>query len=565
MNLELVPHPCAPLFSGPDALDTLQEVIREIASGSFGTTEEFRQYFRQAAYVNLWFFLKFCAGYSGPFDELNEDLHVDMCNYRQSLLEPGCRGAMFIPRGHYKSTIVTEGGGAWELLRHPNLRMRVSNAIADKAAGFAHTIKETFEYNDFMVWLFGNPADRWGSYIPVKNQDRWNNVEIVMPNRSRRFREASVEFGGVGGASEGHHYDLHIVDDMIGLQALNSMRGSNAVMDTTRNWFWGSEKTLLHSMRKSRVIVVGTRYAVDDIYDEIISRANVNKGYPLPYFTANPAGRWQIYYRKGIEDGRVIFPENFSLEFYQELAQDDWWTYVTQYMNDPQSSGLAEFVQYDIKSCTVDYSNPKREWFILPEDDDESVALSSCDVIVLGDPAATERATSAKTSRTAIGVLATDPKGRRFYIWIRADYVSTKGLFDWLFEANRTYKGYIRGTFLEQNGPFRMLEGQIREEQQRRNEWIGLRPFTSVGEKTARIRTALDPEFARGQIYVAEPFKLMVMEEARSFPQSHRKDILDMMAAGIISSIKPLSDEEQTEKDLADEQWANRRHNKAGY
>lgn len=560
VKLQLVPHPNAPLFSGEDRETILKQVTAELASGRFQETETYRQYFRQAGYVNLWFFLKHVCGYSGPFDLLNEDLHIDMCNFRQTLLRPGCRGAMFIPRGHYKSTIVTEGGGAWELLRNPNLRIRISNEKEDNAGGFMHTIKDIFEYDEFVAWLYGNPDDPWGSYVPT-DKTRWNNTEIVMPNRTRRFREASVEFGGITGAVAGHHFDLHIIDDMVSTLALNSMRGSNAVMMSTRNWFWASEKTLLVSMRNSRVIVVGTRYAVDDVYDEIIGRAYLNFGYPLPNFVPSTAGRWMIYYRKGIEDDKIIFPENFTAEAYREMADEDWWTYATQYLNDPSAAGLAELTSYELQVCQADFKND--QWFILVGE--EIVPLSACDVIVCGDPASTERYQSSKTSRTAVGVIATDPKGRRFLIWLRCDYVSTAQLFNWLFEANSTFKGYVRGTFLEKNGPYRMLIGQLQTEQNRRGEYIGLRPFESVGEKTARIRTALDPEFAKKAIYVAEPFMLKVNEEVRAFPQSPRKDILDMLASAVLSSIRPLDEVELAKVSEADRRFAQRRHNQAGW
>lgn len=559
--LQLVPHPNAPLFNGPDRQKVLQQVAAELASGHVQTSETYRQYFRQAGYVSLWFFLKHICGYSGPFDLLNEDLHVDMCNFRQTLLRPGCRGAMFIPRGHYKSTIVTEGGGAWELLRNPNLRIRISNEKEENAGGFMHTIKDIYEYDEFVAWLYGNPDDPWGSYIP-KDKSRWNNTEIVMPNRTRRFREASVEFGGITGAVAGHHFDLHVIDDMVSTIALNSMRGSNAVMMSTRNWFWASEKTLLVSMRDSRVIVVGTRYAVDDVYDEIIARACWNMGYPLDNFIPSNSGRWAVYYRKAIEDDKIIFPENFTKESYDEMAEEDWWTFATQYLNDPYAAGLAELTEYSLQTCEVDFK--MNEWLILVPDE-EPIPLSSCDVIVCADPASTERATSAKTSRTAVGVIATDPQGRRFLIWLRCDYVSTNQLFDWLFEANRTFKGHIRGTFLEKNGPYRMLIGQLQTEQTRRQEWIGLRPFESVGEKTARIRTALDPEFAKKSIFVAKAFKLKVNEEVRAFPQSPRKDILDMMASGVISSIRPLDEIELHKQREADRKFSQRRHNQAGW
>ena len=207
-----------------------------MASGNFTQNESFRQVIRQAALVNLWFFTKFVTGFSGPFDLLNYDLHIDMANFRQTLLYPGCRGAMYLPRGHYKSAILTEGGSAWEMIRNPEIRIRITNATEDKARDFFINVKGIFDSNDLMSWLFGNPADPMGSFVPERKAgDRWNRTELVLPNRMRNYREANLEYGGVGGASEGHHYDLHVIDDMIGLAALNSLQGSNAVMETTRN------------------------------------------------------------------------------------------------------------------------------------------------------------------------------------------------------------------------------------------------------------------------------------------------------------------------------------------
>ena len=427
-----------------------------MASGNFSTSESFRQYIRQAGFVNLWFFIKFIAGFSGPFDLLNEDLHVDMANYRQTLLEPGCRGGMFIFRGGYKSTIVTEGGTAWELLRNPDLRIRITNAISDKAQDFMLSVKSIYDSNSFFDWLYGNKDDESGCYVPEPNSDRWNRTQLVLPNRIKNYREASVEYGGIGGASEGHHYDLHVVDDMIGLAALNSMLGSNAVMDSTRNWFWGSEKTLLVSMRRSRVIVVGTRYAVDDVYDEIIKKGKTNSGYPLRNFKPSKKGRWKLYYRKAIEDGKVTFPEEVTKEGLEEMAEDDWWTYVTQMLNDPQEAGLAEFTNYSIGTCKLDYDNESKQyWIIIPKggDEIEAVALSNCDVIICVDPASTEKATSAKTSRTAMGVIATDPQNQKFLIHLKADFITAVKLYDWLFDAARKFKSYVRATYLETNGP----------------------------------------------------------------------------------------------------------------
>lgn len=563
MKLEIVKHPNAPLFDREDRGLILKQLISEMASGNFSSSEEYRQIIRQATLCNLWFAAKFIFGYSGPFDLLNNDLHIDMANFRQSLLYPGCRGGMFLPRGHYKSAILTEAGSAWELLRNPEIRIRITNATEDKARDFFINIKGIFDSNDLMTWLFGNPSDPLGSFVPERKAgERWNRTELVLPNRKRNYREANLEYGGVGGASEGHHYDLHVIDDMIGLAALNSLQASNAVMETTRNWFWGSEKTLLISMKTSRVIVIGTRYAVDDVYDEIISRSNHQEGYPMEYFEPNPKGRWRVYYRMGMENGEVIFPENFTKEAYEELAEDDWWTYVTQYMNNPQGAGLATFTGYESKEALLVEDSDSLEKIIVipgePGEESERLPLSSCDVVICADPASTDRGITAKTSRSAVVVVATDPKGRHFLIWLRADFVTTHQLFSWLFEAHELFERYVRCTLLEVNGPYKMLVPELRREEQKRGRFLNLRDFPSLGEKVARIQSSLDPVYAGGRLYVLKRYKLQLEEEKRAFPQSKKKDILDALASAITNSIRPMNEKENRLKELAEEGFRNR-------
>ena len=560
--IQLIPHPKAPLFSEPDGLLTFKQILKEMASQNptIGN-KEVLEVIRQAGFVNLWFFLKAICSVSGPFDLLNEDLHMEMCNFRQSLLAPGCRGALFVPRDTFKTTIFTEGASAWELVRDPDLRIRITNQIAAKAEDFMHTVKDIFESNPFFARLYPE-------YVPKPNAERWNMTEIVLPNRQRRRREASIESGGVGGASEGHHYDLHVIDDMIGLAALNAGHQSGAEMTRTRNWFWGSEKTLLQSMKTSRVLVVGTRYAIDDVYDDIIARANVNLGTPLRNFKPDSEGRWKVYYRQAIEHGESIFPENLTVEGLAEMAKDDYWTYVTQYLNDPEAGGLAEFNQYKVKKCFLESNIVEIAggenillWNIryFSAGEEKLLPLSDCDLLIAGDPAASERYMSAKTSRSAVGVIATDAHNNHFILSLHADYVEATEMFDWMFSERRKFQEYVRGTFLEAMGAFKMLIPILRKEETRRGENLNLRPVHVTGEKEARIRTILQPVLEQGRLYIDENFYDLFWDEQRAFPQSQRKDILDMTSLGIKASIRPLSESERTEQRRAQKRLSKRR------
>lgn len=575
MLLDIVPHPKAPLFDGPDAALVFSQLMREVSSGSITNDETLRQAWRQAGYVNLWFFLKHIAAYAGPYGELNDNLHVDMCNFRQGLLRPGIRAGMFIPRSHYKTTIVTEGGTAWELLRDPGLAVRISNAIADFAHGFKLSVKAIYDNNELVRWLYGQKDRDGESYVPT-SEDNWNKSVLIMPNRPRYRREYSIETGGATGAAESHHFDLHIVDDLIGMAALDGMRRANAMMYHAKNWFWANEDTLLTSPKKGRVVVVGTRYAIDDLYSEIIAKAHKVLGTTLRGFPyeedRNPRHyKWQIYYRKAIEDGKVIFPENFTMEDYELMAKEKWWEYVTQYLNDPQESGLAELNAYTTKDFTMLHEDD--QWIIEymeydVETDDygpKRINLNDMDVVMAVDPAATEKYISAKTSKSAVGIVATSWDGKKFLIALRAGYYSPSQLFEEIFAASDPFRQYLRATFLEANAGFKVLGPLLREEERKRGRYIGLKPFASVGDKDARIRSVLQPELDAQRVFVHGAYVADVNEELRSFPQSHKKDILDMLSIAIANARQPISADEVARRAAIVDPWSRRPRNAVGY
>lgn len=558
----ITPHPKAPLMSREDGPLILQQIIEEVGSGNYPTSDVFMTIMRQCGFVSLWFFLKFIAGYAQDFDELNYDLHVDMCNFRQTeCLKRGARCGMFIPRSHFKTTCVTEGGGAWEFLINPDLLMRITNAIADRAARFMHTIKAIYDSNDLFRALYPEYASN------TQRSSTWNDKELVMP-AGKGHREPSITTGGVEGAGEGVHVNLHVIDDPLGLKALNAGRVGNAIMYSTRNWFWATEKTLLKAEARDRVLVVGTRYAVDDLYGEILDQAKEIHGYPIDNWEPNEKGRWVVYYRRAVEDGKVIFPENFTMEGYQELAENDWWTWVTQYLNDPRASGLAELSEYRMPGFEMVHDEKDNEWYIIEKGEEGRVirrALSDFDVVMAIDPAASEKYLNARTSRTAIVVVATDTRDHKYIIGLHADYVNTRVMFDWIFEMAEKFAKHLRATHLETNAGFKLLEPQLRMEQQRRRMWIGLRPDPAVGDKIARIRSILQAPYADGKIHVLEGYRLMVEEEQRAFPQTMKMDILDALSAAVANGMRPLSTEEKIQQEEEEDWWENRRVGATGY
>lgn len=562
----IAPHRNAPMFEREDAGEVLSQVLREALSGRFPDDERFIQLIRQAGFVNEWFFLRVVAAFAGPFESLTNHLHLDMCNFFQRNTNPGDRAAMFIPRSMFKSTTATEGGSAWKLVRNPDERIRISGATYDRAQGFMTTVKGIFDSNE----LF---AACYPEFVPPKNQKRWNDKELVLPNRSKNFREPSVYPGGAGGSAEGLHFSGHVLDDPFGEKVLNAMRGSGLEMENIKNWFFTNLPSLLLSPKQSWSFVVGTRYAVDDLYGEIIERAYAVCGGEMPGFEENPEGQWKVYYRSAIEGGESIFPENFSLEDFKQIAKDDYWTWATQYENNPQGSGISEFVNYSFavagKELDVSSGETFLEWTEYDEERKPYQAaypLSDFDVIMAVDPAGTEKMVSAKTSKSAVGVIATHHSGKHVLIDLRADFVSPTVMFDWMFEFGKKYGKYLRATFLEANAGFKVLGAILRKEQNERGVYLGLRTFPSIGDKDARIRNTLDPVFREKKLLVCKGFEGKVEEETKGFPQSRKKDILDMLSSGISNTIIPEDPAEEA-KILQERNERRRKQGKnlAGY
>jgi hypothetical protein len=335
-------------------------------------------------------------------------------------------------------------------------------------------------------------------------------------------------------------------------------------MLSTENWFWASEKPLLASMRSSRVIVVGTRYAVDDVYDSILRKAYKQEGYPMRNFERSEDGNWRVYYRKGIEDGKVIFPEEFTLEAYEEMSRNDYWTYVTQYLNDPQEAGLAELVAYEAQSASCEYDDSADD-YVLELGMGHQVPLSDCDVVQAVDPAATERYVSAKTSKSVALMLATTPRDECVAFSIRSGYVQPTQLFEWMFDHAKRYSRWMRSTFLEANAGFKVLGPILREEERRKGTSLHLRPFAAMGDKDARIRSTLQPLLDAKRLYVVEAFSSALNEELRSFPQSRRKDVLDALQIAVSNRFTPEDELARERRKLAEERWKHRTQNVCGY
>ena len=555
-------HPLAPLFDDvSQASKYIDQLIQELESGHFSDSNEgLRQIIRQAGFTSLYFFLKFIAGHSGPYDLLNTKLHLELCNVRQSesCMRVSAKFGGFLPRGALKSTILTHGSASWEALRYPDIRILIVNSVEDRAYEFATLSFKTFRDNELMKWLYPEYI------IPGKT------AKMDLPNRSRFFPDDTWNYRGFGGALEGTHNNLIVFDDIVGIEDLDANMVGSMSMERAKRKFGTASKALLISPLIDRVGLIATRYAIDDVYEGPIDNCRKVFGYTAGNIRPKEGGRWDIYYRKWKEFGKSIAPETYNETDMRELQLTDPWSYWTQYENDPKEGSSLEFHKMHMHSCKLEYRE-NGIYIVRPgggydPDPPGEVRLDKCYLALGVDFAGTSRGITARTSKTALVLFAQDGEARRYLIDERTGYWDGSEVVRQLFAVNRKFEGYIGVNILESNAMQKALIPLIRDMAFKESLYFRYEATPVTSPKDVRIRTIIGTALGQNNCYVAEDTGGSFLEQKDIYPSAeYKKDSLDAGAKAINALKKPWSDEEDEEYDLSEEDWEERRVGAAGY
>jgi hypothetical protein len=516
--------------------------------------------------------LKYIAGYSiSPYNLLNDTLHLEMCNFRQSsyCMDGGARVAAFLPRAYYKSTIFTHGADSWEGLRNPDIAINIRNAIMENGQDFLRNIRGVYDSNLLVEALY--PAHY---VVNPKNQPRWNESELLLPNRTMRQVEATFSIGGMTGAGEGKHFDVLNVDDPVGLDDLNEENAGNMNMTSKMRWCRTNFRALLRSKYKSRIVLVQTRFSMDDPSSIPIANCKEVFGYALEEFEEMPSGEWVIYNRVPIENGKLIFPEIVSEQELENAMNDDAWSASTQLFNRPRKAGMAEFGDMLPKKAKFIYDSEKNTGFIVRggmdnyDDMQTRVALQDLDIVMSVDPAGTDRGISSKTCKTAIVVWAVDAQENYYLLKSRSGFFNVTTWFNLIFQLHETseLKGRIREVIVESNAMQSILKPLLDREKLARDIYINFQPVPAKGDKDARIRTNVGRILQNGHCYICEGEGLDLISEIKYFPQLRfKKDVLDASEKAITRLQKPITTEETEEMNEREEMFVSGRSSVTGY
>ena len=149
---------------------------------------------------NLLLFAKEVLGYK----DLEDYPHGEVA---ARLITGKKRKLFLLPRGSFKSTLITVAFPLWYACYNPNVRILIRSETYANAVKFLGTIKEHIEKNHELRAIYG--------ILGAKNKSElWTNTEMTINTRTKTMPEPTFDCAGIDVAKVGRHYEFIIHDDL---------------------------------------------------------------------------------------------------------------------------------------------------------------------------------------------------------------------------------------------------------------------------------------------------------------------------------------------------------------
>ena len=448
------------------------------------------------------FFLTSILGY----DLLSEDLHGHMCMWLERTRGERYR-LILLPRGHYKSTIITicesiqialpnvAGLSEFPYTLGNNVKLLLAHETRESASRFLFEIAAAFTDNPLLMALFPES-------VPTPRKQRMNKWELELPRDIHpRPKEPTFDTMGSGGAAQGRHYHHIKLDDIIGEAA----RDSETVMNTAVMWF-DNINSLLTRPKLDGWDLIGTHWAYNDIYQHAIKmygidrKSSILNNYDKIDIDKMDDGVMHVYGRGVVEDNEIIFPEELDWEYINRLRKN-MLVFATQYANNPRAAGLTDLDPAWLKLYNV--SGEELIWWEKEGHKNEGankVSWWDLNRMILVDPTVGE---SEAADELGILVVGLDAYMRIFILKTIKRIITPPDFVDLIFKLESTW--YPRFVAIEEVAFSALFRHWIEREAEHLGTRINIVKYKpgSRKSKVARVR-GLANYGSAGQIYIQE-------------------------------------------------------------
>lgn len=225
--------------------------------------------------------------------------HAELVNWIRDRIDSHESGVVLEPRGHAKTTWVTTIFLAWYIARNPNARIGLISNTAKQSNAFSRAIRWTFQANEMFKEIFGN----------LVGESKWTDVEWIQRGSALHgTKDVTLYSTGTGGPIISKRFDLILCDDILDEENTANPEQQEKV----NNWFWKTLKPCLAP--GGSIIVVGTRWAEGDLYQQLIE----DKKWPSMV-------RGAIWYEDDDKDHlypKALWPELWPLDKLEQERRD---------------------------------------------------------------------------------------------------------------------------------------------------------------------------------------------------------------------------------------------------
>lgn len=391
------------------------------------------------------------------------------------------------PRGHAKSTTVDMTYPMWAGCFEQEEFIVIISDTYTQAAEFINALKDEFENNPKIKWLFGN----------MKGDD-WQDGEFVLSNGIKYAAKGSgMKIRGIR-----HRHTrptLMIFDDIENDENIKSAEQRQKL------YHWFTKAAIPALARGGRAVVIGTILHFDSLVNKVMKQQDVFKSWQTRVFYAITTE----------EDGteRALWPEHRSLEKLRAMRDDP---------GDQDFIGSITFAQeYQHKPFSEEDAIIQPDWIKECEPSQVPDKHTRLARVLTIDPAASERQTADFTAMI-VADLYTD--GNVYIRAIRNQRTSPSVTADTVRELDEIYKPQVIGIEKGALGlVFRdLLEGL---------PVIGLEPDK---DKVRRL-LAVSRFFEAGRVYTVKNIQngQAFREQLIEFPKGTHDDMVDAAAYAV--------------------------------
>ena len=498
--------------------------------------EALKELTRERSVQDLHYLAKHVLGY----DRITDHYHREMAH---DITLPGYRFKLLLhARGHFKSTVATEAGAIFKLLREPRERILITNVKLGNSRKFLRAIAHHFNSNPRFRWAW---RDWWiDNYASAYHKaDRGDKLDWVVRDTQDEFsilrpyegREASITAGGVDASMVSQHYSSIICDDPINREYVNTYE----MVEKSILYF----KDLLDLLDPhGELIVIGTKWSYMDLYSWIINefghRAEIRApgGYideeVIRRSNSTPPSKknWMMSIRPCYgEDGQPVFPEEYDEEVLEDLKV---------------AKGPYEFgAQYLLNPTPKEDQKFKEEWFRRIDAMPHPRTLEVCMTV---DPA---KSLEDRADRSAITIYGYDDTNRMFFLDGLNDKIGEDDLLEAVFEMAVTWQNKAKMFYpvgFEAVGFQETYVHALERMMLERNQFFSIEPIphrkSSKHERILRLvprikngfyvpRQMLRTPHAGGEQY---DLVQRLMWELTRFPRAEYDDLADATADQLI-------------------------------